>query len=134
MLAAEQTPTALFLLRWLLICSAVGILAGSASALFIVALAWVTAYREAHPGIIALLPLAGLGSGLVYHDLGRDVEQGNNLLLDEIHSPRGVISPRLVGPAQPTSFCSQRRASGTWARRTPAFTSQGLLPMNRMTR
>ncbi len=96
MLAAEQTPTALFLLRWLLICSAVGILAGSASALFIVALAWVTAYREAHPGIIALLPLAGLGIGLVYHYLGRDVEKGNNLLLDEIHSPRGVISPRLV--------------------------------------
>jgi H+/Cl- antiporter ClcA len=96
MLKAEQTPTVLFLLRWLAICSVVGILAGSASALFIVTLAWVTHYREAHPAIIAGLPLAGLAIGATYHYLGRDAARGNNLLLDEIHSPHGVISPRIV--------------------------------------
>lgn len=95
-LQAEQTPIALFLLRWLAVCSVVGILAGSASALFIVTLAWVTQYREAHPAIIAGLPLAGLAIGLVYHHLGRDAVRGNNLLLDEIHTPHGVISPRIV--------------------------------------
>jgi H+/Cl- antiporter ClcA len=96
MLRAEQTPTALFLLRWIGICSVVGILAGSASALFIVSLNWVTHTREAHPALISGLPLAGLLIGLVYHYLGRDSVRGNNLLLDEIHSPRGVISPRIV--------------------------------------
>ena len=95
-LRAEQTPTALFLLRWIGICSVVGILAGSASALFIVTLNWVTNYREAHPYIMAGLPLAGLLIGAVYHYLGRDTGRGNNLLLDEIHTPSGIISPRIV--------------------------------------
>jgi len=72
-------------LRWLLLAIAVGILAGSASALLIASLNWATTTREAHSWIIALLPLAGLGVGLMYHYLGRSVEAGNNMIVKEIH-------------------------------------------------
>jgi H+/Cl- antiporter ClcA len=72
--------------RWLSLSILVGILAGSASALLIVLLNWATATREAHAWIIALLPIAGLAVGLMYHYLGHSVEAGNNLIVTEIHA------------------------------------------------
>ncbi len=74
------------LLRWLPLASLVGILAGTASALLLVSLNWATSTREAHHWLIALLPFAGLFVGCLYHYLGRTVEAGNNLLLDQIHA------------------------------------------------
>jgi H+/Cl- antiporter ClcA len=72
--------------RWIVLAAMVGVLAGSASALLLVLLEWATATREAHLWIIALLPVAGLGVGLMYHYLGRSVEAGNNLIVREIHA------------------------------------------------
>ncbi len=73
-------------LRWLVLSISVGILAGSASALLIVLLDWATATREAHTWLIALLPVAGLTSGLLYHYLGQSVDAGNNLIVEQIHT------------------------------------------------
>jgi H+/Cl- antiporter ClcA len=84
------------LAKWCLIASAVAALAGSASALLLFALDAVTAWREAHPWIIWLLPLAGFAVGWIYLRLGRSVEAGNNLLIDEIHDPRQVVPLRLA--------------------------------------
>ena len=56
------------MLRWLLLASLVGALAGTASAGFLVSLEWVTRWREAHPWALALLPLGGLLVGLAYKD------------------------------------------------------------------
>ncbi|WP_349361786.1 voltage-gated chloride channel family protein [Hymenobacter sp. H14-R3] len=95
-LAIEQTPHLLFLARWLLICAAVGMLVGSASAGFLLALDWLTAWREAHPWIIWLLPAGGLVIGASYHYLGQGVVRGNNLILDEIHNPRTTIPLRMA--------------------------------------
>ncbi|ARS35079.1 voltage-gated chloride channel family protein [Pontibacter actiniarum] len=89
--ASEQATAVLYLLKWLLICVLVGVLAGSASAFFLVSLGWVTAYREAHTWIIAFLPLGGLAIGLLYHYYGGRANGGNNLLLEEIHRPRKVV-------------------------------------------
>ncbi|WP_303310908.1 voltage-gated chloride channel family protein [Hymenobacter sp. BT730] len=86
----------LFLARWLAICGIVGTLAGTASAGFLLALDWVTNWREAHPWVIWLLPVAGLLVGLLYHYWGRDVEAGNNLILDEIHAPQATIPLRMA--------------------------------------
>lgn len=80
-----------YLLKWLLLSVLVGILAGSASAVFLIALEAVTKYREQHFWIIALLPLGGLLIGLAYHYWGNSVVKGNNLLLEEFHSPRQII-------------------------------------------
>jgi H+/Cl- antiporter ClcA len=86
--------------RWLIIASIVGILAGTASAGFLASLDWVTNFRESHHWIIALLPLGGLLVGLIYHQFGKNVEGGNNLILDEIHaeveSPGKTIPLRMA--------------------------------------
>jgi H+/Cl- antiporter ClcA len=92
----EQILVLPYLLRWLAISVAVGALAGTASAILLASLEWATVTREAHRWIIALLPLAGLLVGLMYHYLGRSVEGGNNLLLEEIHNPKAVIPLRMT--------------------------------------
>jgi len=89
-------PTVLFTLRWLLLASLVGALAGSASAGFLVGLEGVTRWREAHPWALALLPAGGLLIGLAYHRWGNRVVKGNNLILDELHAPGATIPLRLV--------------------------------------
>ena len=82
--------------RWLLLASAVAALAGSASAFFLLALDWATRTRETHRWLIGLLPVAGLGVGWLYLRLGRQVEAGNNLLIDEIHDPSKIIPLRMA--------------------------------------
>ena len=74
--ALDTTATLLFLLRWGLICALVGALAGTASAGFLVALDWVTHWREAHLWALALLPAAGLLIGLAYHYYGGRAGRG----------------------------------------------------------
>ena len=94
--ALRSTTTLRFLLRWLLISSLVGALAGTASAGLLVALDWATHWREAHPWALALLPAAGLLIGLAYHYYGSRVVRGNNLILDEIHRPSQQLPLRMV--------------------------------------
>lgn len=89
--APHHYAMVLFVLKWLLIGSVLGLLSGSASAVFLLALNWVTEYREQHLWIIGLLPLGGLAIGMMYHYLGKGVEAGNNLLIDAIHSPGKTI-------------------------------------------
>ncbi|HLK97665.1 MAG TPA: chloride channel protein, partial [Hymenobacter sp.] len=95
-LALEQTPHLLFLVRWLLLCAVVAGLVGSASAFFLVALDWVTVWRESHHWLIWLLPVGGFMVGASYHYLGQSVGKGTNLLLDEIHNPRRIIPLRMA--------------------------------------
>ncbi len=88
--------TVRYIAKWTPIGLLVGVMGGSASALLLVMLNWATETREAHKWLIALLPLAGLGVGCMYHYLGRAVEAGNNLLLDEIHDPKRTIPVRMT--------------------------------------
>ena len=83
-------------IKWFFIAGIVGILSGTASAGFLASLEWVTAWRENHIWIIALLPLAGLLIGWLYYRFGKEVEHGNNLLIDEVHSPQSVVPFRMT--------------------------------------
>lgn len=85
-----------YLLRWAVISLLIGLLAGAASAALLASLDWATAMREANPWLIALLPLAGFAIGWLYHQFGKSVEAGNNLLLDEIHDPRATVPARMA--------------------------------------
>ncbi len=85
-----------YLLRWLLLAPVAGVLAGSASALLLVSLEWATRTRDQHRWIIACLPIAGLFVGWLYHWIGRSVEAGSNLVLDEIHDARNTIPLRMT--------------------------------------
>lgn len=84
------------LCKWSVLIVPVAILAGSASAFFLWSLEWVTHYRWAHEWLLFLLPLAGLVVGLVYHLLGKSVEGGNNLIVDQIHEPGGGVPTRMA--------------------------------------
>ena len=90
-LSFEQSFSLLFLFKWVFICLLIGALTGSTSAVFLWALEWATNYREANSWIIALLPIGGLMIGLSYHYYGDSVVKGNNLLLEEFHSPKKII-------------------------------------------
>ncbi|MGY2229275.1 voltage-gated chloride channel family protein [Pseudomonas tolaasii] len=92
----EQLDLIPYLIKWLLLASLVAVLAGSASAVFLFSLDKATQWREAHRWVIWLLPLAGFAVGLVYHWVGKPVDAGNNLLIDEIHEPRKVVPLRMV--------------------------------------
>ncbi len=92
----KQIPLFFYLVKWLFFSLLVGVLAGSASAFFLVALRWATDYRESNVWIIALLPIGGLIIGLTYHYFGKSVVKGNNQLLDEYYKPTNIIPLKMA--------------------------------------
>jgi len=87
----RKYPALPYISKWLCISMIIGALVGTASAGFLVSLEWATNFRESHIWLIALLPVAGFLIGLLYYYCGKDVEAGNNLLIDTIHDPKGII-------------------------------------------
>ena len=87
----EQFPSLYYLIKWFIICAFIGLVTGSISAFFLKSLEWATNYRESHFWIIALLPIGGFIIGITYHLFGDSVVKGNNLLLEEFHSPKKII-------------------------------------------
>jgi H+/Cl- antiporter ClcA len=77
--------------KWIPICIIVGLLAGSASALFLLSLDQVTEFRQHHIWIVNFLPIAGLLIGLGYYYGGKDVEKGNDVLISEFQQPKQKI-------------------------------------------
>ena len=93
----ENTKKILLIsLKWILICVLIGIFCGSASAFFLIALDWVTQYRESNKWLIWLLPIGGLTIGLGYHYWGQSVVKGNNLLLEEYENPQKTIPLKMA--------------------------------------
>ncbi|ACD18093.1 voltage-gated chloride channel family protein [Paraburkholderia phytofirmans] len=92
----EQFAMVPYLARWLLLSCILGALAGSASALFLYALDSATDVRVGHAWLLWLLPIAGFATGWVYHRVGKPVEGGNNLLIDEIHDPQKIVPKRMA--------------------------------------
>ncbi|HEX3798353.1 MAG TPA: voltage-gated chloride channel family protein [Verrucomicrobiae bacterium] len=84
------------LLKWSALIIPPAIAAGSASAFFLWALDKVTRLRWEHPWLLFLLPAGGLLVGLIYHWLGKSVEGGNNLIVDQIHEPGGGVPVRMA--------------------------------------
>ncbi|MEP0713462.1 MAG: chloride channel protein, partial [Algoriphagus sp.] len=81
---------------WIVLSLLVGLLSGSASAVFLIALNWATAYRESHVWIIAFLPIAGFVIGWTYYRFGENSVKGNNLLLDELYKSEKPIPLRMT--------------------------------------
>jgi H+/Cl- antiporter ClcA len=92
----KRFPSTLYIAKWLFICSITGALIGSASAFFLVSLDWATQIREANAWLVWLLPVAGFAIGLLYHYFGKEVERGNNLLIETIHDPKEFIRFRMA--------------------------------------
>lgn len=92
----EQVPSLIYLFKWIIICLLLGSVVGSISAFFLLSLEWATNWRETHLWVIALLPVGGFVIGLSYHLFGNSVVKGNNLLLEEFHTPKKIIPFRMA--------------------------------------
>lgn len=71
-------------------------MAGLVSFLFLRSLNLAIAFRQDHPWMILFLPFAGATVAWFYHSYGKDIEAGNNLILDEIHEPKKHIPFKMV--------------------------------------
>lgn len=92
----EQPAILLLLIRWTAFVIPVAVTTGSLVALFLWLLEKAIHYRWAHPWLLFLLPLAGIGIWALYHYFGRNSEAGNNLIIDEIHQPGGGVPARMA--------------------------------------
>jgi H+/Cl- antiporter ClcA len=69
---------------------------GSASALFLVSLGWVTNTRLSHPWLLWLLPIGGAFVSFLYLKFGKDLSKGNNLIIEQIHEGNGKVPLRMA--------------------------------------
>src|SRR4051812_7036927 len=84
------------LIKWGVLGSAVGVLAGGASAIFLISLTWATNFRLANPDILFLLPIGGLVVGWIYHRFAGTAARGNNLVIEEVHTNKSLIPLRMA--------------------------------------
>lgn len=82
--------------KWTLLGSAVGALAGTASAIFLFALAWATNIRVENPTLLFFLPVAGFAVGWLYHRFAGAAAQGNNLVIEEVNANAARIPFRMA--------------------------------------
>ncbi len=92
----EHASLARYAFKWLVIATVVSVPIGAAVAVFLWALDGVTHLRWDHPRLLYFLPLAGLALGALYQWLGKSVEGGNNLLMEQIHEPGGGVPARMA--------------------------------------
>lgn len=84
------------LLSWIGLGAGVGVLTGSASALFLWLLDLATATREKHEWLVFTLPVAGLVIGAFYERFGKSIKGGNNLVIDTMHDGGPPIPLRMA--------------------------------------
>ncbi len=92
----DQLALLRYALKWVLIAVPVGAAIGSAVALFLWSLEGATDFRHHHTWLLFLLPVGGVGIGLMYGAFGKSVAAGNNLIVDEIHAPGGGVPARMA--------------------------------------
>ncbi|HET9137069.1 MAG TPA: voltage-gated chloride channel family protein [Candidatus Kapabacteria bacterium] len=92
----EHLQLGRYIVRWLILVFPVATVIGSLTALFLWSLELVTSTRESTPWLLYLLPIAGLAIGITYHTIGKRIEGGNNLIVDEIHSPDAGVPTRMA--------------------------------------
>lgn len=80
----------------LCIAMSIGIVVGTASAIFLEVLEILSTFRNNNLFIIYFLPFAGLLTGLVYYYYGGNTNKGNNLILEEHHTPTQTIPFKIV--------------------------------------
>ncbi|HTH83076.1 MAG TPA: voltage-gated chloride channel family protein [Mucilaginibacter sp.] len=84
------------LIRWTTITVPVAVAIGSMVALFLWLLNWAIHFRFAHPQLLYLLPIVGIGIYFTYKYWGGSSAKGNNLIMDEIHTPGGGVPKRMA--------------------------------------
>lgn len=71
-------------LKWIFFGGVVGVLSGTASAVFLKSLDYVTQIRLDNPWVLFLLPLGGACISYLYYKYGKNSIKGNNLIIEQI--------------------------------------------------
>ena len=82
--------------QWLVLGTVIGVLSGTASAVFLWLLDRATEFRTGHELIVYALPLAGLVLGWVVARFGQATTGGTNLVIDTIHDDGPEIPLRMA--------------------------------------
>lgn len=85
-----------WLAKWITLSCLIGVLAGSASAAFLLALDAVTALRGEHRWLLWCLPAAGFGVTWLYLRYGAGSDGGINLLITEARAPTSTVPLRMA--------------------------------------
>ena len=93
---SEPLGRARHVARWVALAVVVGVLSGLLSAAFLESLDWATNTRNSNNWLVYTLPIAGLFVGALYHYVGRGLERGTNLIIDQIHSHSQWVPFRLT--------------------------------------
>ena len=88
----EQWITLRMIAKWGVLGGIVGVLAGTASALFLTALQWATNTRIANPDFLFVLPIAGFVVGWIYYRFAGAAARGNNLVIEQVNPQQGTPS------------------------------------------
>ncbi|MNO36247.1 H(+)/Cl(-) exchange transporter ClcA [compost metagenome] len=83
-------------LKWIILGSVIGLMSGTASAIFLKSLDFVTDARLAHPWLLFLLPFGGALVSYLYMKFGGNAGKGNNLILESIQDDRETVPLRMV--------------------------------------
>jgi H+/Cl- antiporter ClcA len=86
----------LALAEWTVLGALVGVVCGSASALFLALLELATGARESQELLVYLLPLAGLGIGAFYERYGKSIRTGNELVIEAMHDETPTLPVRMA--------------------------------------
>ncbi len=84
------------LLRWLAMLTPVAVGAGTVSAAFLWSLEEATKLRFERPWLLWLLPVVGVAVAALYWRFGKEIEGGNNLVIQRLREPVGGIPARIT--------------------------------------
>ena len=87
-----------YILKFTILSLVLGFYIGSATALFLAALEYVTQYRENHQLVIYSLPIIGLLIGWMYLKYGSTAKKGNNLIIEQHHVQQKETIPFIMAP------------------------------------
>ncbi|WP_428912678.1 voltage-gated chloride channel family protein [Niallia sp. Krafla_26] len=85
-----------YLMKWTVLAGLVGVLAGSASAFFLVSLEWAAQTRETYTWFLFLLPLGGAFVSFLYWKYGLNSSKGNNLIIEQAQGAKESIPFRMA--------------------------------------
>ncbi len=94
--AKEHVAQGRYVIKWLTLVTPVAAAIGAACALFLWSLEQATQIRFNHPNLLFFLPLAGVVLTVLYQQIGKTAEGGNNLIMDQIHEPGGGVPSRMA--------------------------------------
>ena len=94
---AEETVLFISVLKWFILASIIGVVVGSATAVFLKLLSWSVAFAERNAYSFLLFPVALFLSSLIIKYLAPDAEgHGTEKVIEAIHKSSGKIKAAVV--------------------------------------